>query len=481
MHLSLLTAQFLDSDTERAFRTWNAPAVALHTRIGLLLYGLIFFAFLAIDLVSGFSQEVLLATVLVRVAVLVVGGVVLVRRWPTPQYAETGGIFVYLFVSATIVFVLLAHPVLTRHGASLVVLVGTSVAITGVSLRSALLIELIATPTTWGAWISRASADFLLVDWLLAIALPVVGMILGLVFAYWLNIRTRSGFSLLADEMHVNMALAEARHRAEMARQQLEDTQHSLVEARKMAALGELVAGVAHEINTPLGIIVTASSHIRDRTEELGRALASNAVKKVELGLFVDAAVEAARMVNKQANRIAALVERFKKVAEGGRDEPRRPVVLAHAIRDTLAHFTDLLHEAGHKVEVECTEDLVANVPPEAFSQILIHLLSNSLLHAYAIGESGTIRVAATPKAGNRIALTLSDNGKGIPAENLARIFNPFFTTRRGGKDADDDSGTGLGLHIVYNLVHHGLGGEITAHSTLGQGAAFTVTFPTHL
>ncbi len=255
------------------------------------------------------------------------------------------------------------------------------------------------------------------------------------------------------------------------AMEALKTTQTRLVQSEKMAALGELVAGIAHEINTPVGVALTAASHLEKRTGQFNAEFKDGALKKSSLEAFVTTAGESSRMLLSNLQRASELVQSFKKVAVDQSSEALRPFPLRDYVGEVLLSLRPKLKRLKHTIHVEAPEDLEVNSYPGAFSQVVTNFIMNSIVHAYEDDEAGAIRMTFT-RNGGELLFVYSDDGKGIPAENLVRIFDPFFTTKRGR------GGSGLGLHLVFNLVTTTLGGTIDAESTPGQGTQFTVRMP---
>jgi signal transduction histidine kinase len=278
-----------------------------------------------------------------------------------------------------------------------------------------------------------------------------------------------------AERSRENEALLlEVERRAESVRMTLDDlrrTQDHLVEARKMAALGQLVAGVAHEINTPVGICVTAASHLREKTEEIHERLASGELKKSQLTAYLETAEEAGCLLLSNLTRAADLIRSFKDVAADQTSETRRRIHLRQYLEAILFSLRPRLKRTPHAVIVDCPDDLEMESYPGAIAQVLTNLVINSLTHAFPNGTAGHIRISARAVDGD-VEVRHEDDGMGIPEDHLERIFEPFFTTRLGS------GGTGLGLHIVYNLVTRRLGGCVTCDSKPGRGTSFIIRVP---
>ena len=264
---------------------------------------------------------------------------------------------------------------------------------------------------------------------------------------------------------------ARSNHELAEALARLREAQMQLVQAEKMASLGALVAGVAHEINTPVGVGVTAASTLQARATELRAAYESEALRRSDLDRFVTLAEESSQIILRNLQRAADLIHSFKHVAVDQSSGERRSFKLRGYIDEILLSLRPKLKRTAHVVEVDCPEDLVVDSYPGAIAQVVTNLVTNSLLHAFDETAAGHIRIAVRRDV-EHVELTYSDDGRGIPAEHLPRIFDPFFTTRRG------TGGTGLGLHIVYNLVTQRLGGSIQVASEPGKGTRFTLRLP---
>ncbi|MGQ0799851.1 MAG: two-component regulator propeller domain-containing protein [Pseudomarimonas sp.] len=247
--------------------------------------------------------------------------------------------------------------------------------------------------------------------------------------------------------------------------------QRQLVDSEKMAALGGLVAGVAHAINTPLGISVTAASHLQGETLRLRRQLESGELKRSDLDAYESTARESSELILRNLQRADKLVKSFKQVAVDQSSEARRHIVLALYIDEILTSLRPALKRARHRIIVDCPPDLGFVTLPGAIYQVLANLVMNTLVHAFAPDEPGEIRIEASLKA-THVLLTYADNGCGMTEESRLRIFEPFYTTRRG------QGGSGLGMHIVFNLVTQGLGGTIECDSAPGQGVYFSIQIP---
>ncbi len=251
-------------------------------------------------------------------------------------------------------------------------------------------------------------------------------------------------------------------------------TQTQLVESEKLASLGGLVAGVAHEINTPIGVCVTAASFLGDVIKQLRAELDGQAPRADKVQGALHGIADASDMLQRNLARAAELIRSFKQVAVDRSSNLRRRFYLRAFLDELLASLRPETRQTKHEITVVCDESLELDTLPGALSQVLTNLLQNTLIHAYAPGDVGQIRIEASVR-GERLELHFSDDGHGIEPEHLGQIFEPFFTTRRG------QGGTGLGLSVVYNLVKQALRGQIQVSSTPGEGTIFAVDIPLEL
>lgn len=251
----------------------------------------------------------------------------------------------------------------------------------------------------------------------------------------------------------------------------LNKTQNQLVESEKMASLGDLVAGVAHEINTPVGIGVTAASHLEQESKRFYDLYKKGDLSKSKFESFIELVNESSKMILSNMIRAARLIQSFKKVAVDQSSDEKRTFNVAEYIQEVLLSINSKFKHTKHTVNVICVEDIMLNSYPGVFSQIITNLCLNSLQHGFEGIEEGTISIEIKHAKG-KVFILFSDNGVGISPDVLKRIFDPFFTTKRG------QGGSGLGMNIVYNLVKQTLKGTITCASTLGKGVSFIITIP---
>lgn len=261
-----------------------------------------------------------------------------------------------------------------------------------------------------------------------------------------------------------NAALAEALH-------QLEEAQSEMVRQEKLASLGRLVAGVAHEINTPLGICVTATSHLVQELKLTREELANGEMTEDSLNQFLEIVDQSLRIMTTNTQRAAALVRSFKQVAVDQSSGDIRSFMLRSYLDEVLLSLQPKLKGRPVKVEVDCPADLRLDSFPGAVSQIVTNMVVNSLVHGFEHEQAGKIRIGARAD-GEDVVFDYSDDGMGMDQDTLSKLFDPFFTTKRG------TGGSGLGAHILYNLVTGALGGTVRVESAPGQGLRYHLRFP---
>ena len=268
-------------------------------------------------------------------------------------------------------------------------------------------------------------------------------------------------------------ALRSSKEKAEGALLELRAAQQNLIDAERLAALGGLVAGVAHEVNNPIGISLTVASSFARRSEMFEAELKSNGqLRRSQLDEFVRSSRDAAQQLVANLHRAGELIQSFKQVAVDRSHAERRQFDLSESTDQIIASLRPILKKATIAVTVEVPEGLTIDGYPGSYGQILTNLFLNAATHAFAGGRSGTIAISAKPRGPEDVEIIFADNGAGMTPEVQRQAFDPFFTTRR------NDGGTGLGLHIVYNLVTQQLGGRMMLDSRLGQGTTFRIMMP---
>jgi signal transduction histidine kinase len=267
--------------------------------------------------------------------------------------------------------------------------------------------------------------------------------------------------------------LRASKEKAENALHELNAAQQNLIDAERLAALGGLVAGVAHEVNNPIGISLTVASSFARRTEAFEAELKTgNGLRRSQLDEFVRTSRDAAQQLVGNLHRAGELIQSFKQVAVDRSHAERRLFSLGEATDQIIASLRPALKKAAIALSVEVPENLVIDGYPGSYGQILTNLFLNAANHAFPAGRSGTITVSAKPRGNDDVELIFADNGVGMTPDVQRQAFDPFFTTRR------NEGGTGLGLHIVYNLVTQQLGGRMMLDSRPGQGTTFRIIMP---
>jgi signal transduction histidine kinase len=253
---------------------------------------------------------------------------------------------------------------------------------------------------------------------------------------------------------------------------QLQEAQSELVRQEKLASLGQMVAGVAHEINTPLGICVTATSHLVQELKLTKEELAAGEMTEESLNTFFDVVDQSLRIMTTNTQRAANLVRSFKQVAVDQSSDNIRNFNLCKYVGEILLSLQPKLKGRPVKVQVDCPSDLEVDSFPGAVSQILTNMVVNSLVHGFERDQPGNITIRARIEEDDMVAFEYGDDGAGMDADTLAKLFDPFFTTKRGS------GGSGLGGHILYNLVTGVLGGSLRVESSPGKGLQYFVRFP---
>jgi two-component system, NtrC family, sensor kinase len=289
-------------------------------------------------------------------------------------------------------------------------------------------------------------------------------------------------FSLIANHVSVALqglqsmdrlerAVHERTERLEQQNAALLEAQSELVRQEKLASLGRLVAGVAHEINTPLGICVTATSHLVQELKLTREELEAGELTEESLATFFDVVDQSLRIMTTNTQRAAALVRSFKQVAVDQSSDDLRTFNLLAYLNEVLLSLQPKLKGRPVTVDLQCPADLVLDSFPGAVSQIVTNMVVNSLVHGYERDQKGTIRIHVA-QDGDMVSFDYADDGAGMDEDTLSKLFDPFFTTKRG------NGGSGLGAHILYNLATGALGGTVRAESEPGKGLRYHLRFP---
>jgi signal transduction histidine kinase len=253
--------------------------------------------------------------------------------------------------------------------------------------------------------------------------------------------------------------------------EKLKATQHTLIENEKLASLGAMVAGISHELNTPLGNIQVVNSTVKEQTSRFAKALASGDVRRSALDAHVQSAFEASELIEISTRKAIELISNFKRVSVDQTSEQRRQFDLAEVVQSDLSALAPRLQRCNLKVQVDIPSGIRCDSYPGPLGQIIANLMINTTVHAYAPEQGGTVHIHADID-GPGIRLTVSDNGKGMDSTVLAHVFDPFFTTQLG------KGGSGLGLSISKRIATNVLGGDLLVTSVPNEGARITICFP---
>lgn len=266
--------------------------------------------------------------------------------------------------------------------------------------------------------------------------------------------------------------MRKARDAAESALRNLRETQNSLIEAEKLAALGRLVAGVAHEVNNPVGIGLTVASSLERKVARFAEEVARGDLRRSSLNDFIEANRDAASQLVANLNRAAELIQSFKQVAADRNYSDQRVFDLADLTEQVVMSLKPGLRKQKLTLSVDCKPGLTMNSYPGPYGQVVTNLLLNAAAHAFPAGSGGAVEIKVQESGADHVEILFSDNGVGMTPDVRRRAFDPFFTTRR------DQGGTGLGLHIVYSIVTSRLGGRLHLHSELGEGTRIQIILP---
>ena len=276
----------------------------------------------------------------------------------------------------------------------------------------------------------------------------------------------------IGERKRVEREMCEARDAAEAALRNLRETQNSLIEAEKLAALGRLVAGVAHEVNNPVGISLTVASSLERKTALFAAEVERGDLRRSSLTDFIDASRDASSQLVANLNRAAELIASFKQVAADRNYSDQRTFDLGDLTEQVMMSLRPGLRKHRLTFTVDCDPNLVMNSYPGPYGQVLTNLFLNAVSHAFPDGKGGTVDIKARAAGKDHVEIIFADDGCGMSLDVRRRAFDPFFTTRR------DQGGTGLGLHIVYSIVTNRLGGRLDLDSEPGRGTRIHMVLP---
>jgi PAS domain S-box-containing protein len=276
----------------------------------------------------------------------------------------------------------------------------------------------------------------------------------------------------IGERKRGELEMREAKDAAEAALRNLRETQNSLIEAEKLAALGRLVAGVAHEVNNPVGISLTVASSLERKTALFAAEVARGDLRRSSLTDFLGAARDASGQLVANLNRAAELITSFKQVAADRNYSDQREFDLGDLTEQVVLSLRPGLRKHRLTLSVDCEPNLAMNSYPGPYGQVLTNLFLNSVAHAFPDGRAGTVDIKVRAAGPDYVEIIFADDGCGMSLDVRRRAFDPFFTTRR------DQGGTGLGLHIVYSIVTNRLGGRLDLDSEPGRGTRVHMVLP---
>ncbi|TMP38843.1 hypothetical protein CWB96_09635 [Pseudoalteromonas citrea] len=261
----------------------------------------------------------------------------------------------------------------------------------------------------------------------------------------------------------------------EQSLEDLKRAQGQLIESEKLASLGGLVAGVAHEINTPVGLSLTGISHFEHMVEDIDKLFQAGELEEDDFSRFTKDSRELAKTIHVSLARAANLVKSFKQVAVDQSSEEIREFDILEYLEETMTSMNSQLKQSNVNFEVVCNEQILMMTSyPGSWAQIFTNLIQNTLIHAYDKDQTGQVTLTFAKRA-DSLVLEFKDDGKGMSTQTIEKIFDPFFTTNRA------NGGSGLGMNIIYNIVTQKLSGTITVESEVGQGSSFYITAPIKL
>jgi PAS domain S-box-containing protein len=276
----------------------------------------------------------------------------------------------------------------------------------------------------------------------------------------------------IGERKRGELEMRKAKDAAEAALRNLRETQNSLIEAEKLAALGRLVAGVAHEVNNPVGISLTVASSLERKSTNFAAEVARGDLRRSSLNEFLETTRDASAQLVANLNRAAELIQSFKQVAADRNYSDQRSFDLGDLTEQVVMSLRPGLRKHHLTLNVDCQPNLTMNSYPGPYGQVLTNLFLNAVAHAFPDGRPGAVDIKVRESGRDNVEIIFSDNGCGMSLDVRRRAFDPFFTTRR------DQGGTGLGLHIVYSIVTNRLGGRLELDSEPGEGTRIQIILP---
>ena len=276
----------------------------------------------------------------------------------------------------------------------------------------------------------------------------------------------------IGERKRGELEMRKAKDAAEAALRNLRETQNSLIEAEKLAALGRLVAGVAHEVNNPVGISLTVASSLERKTAMFTAEVERGDLRRSRLTEFLETSRDASSQLVANLNRAAELIQSFKQVAADRNYSDQRSFDLGDLTEQVVMSLRPGLRKHHLTLNVDCQPNLTMNSYPGPYGQVLTNLFLNAVAHAFPDGRAGAVDIVVRESSNDNVEILFSDDGCGMSLDVRRRAFDPFFTTRR------DQGGTGLGLHIVYSIVTNRLGGRLNLESEPGKGTRIQIILP---
>lgn len=262
-----------------------------------------------------------------------------------------------------------------------------------------------------------------------------------------------------------------AKNRLKKTLSELNQTQEVLIQSEKMAALGGLVAGISHEINTPVGIGVTAISHLEDKLGDIKKKYDCQTMDRGDLESFFNIVTESSNIIAVNLKRASVLINSFKQIAVDQSNDDMREFDLEEYIQEIILSLKPNLKKNSVEITLSMASSITMLSYPGSIAQVITNLIMNSLIHAFPGRQEKYINIEISENDEN-ILLKFTDNGVGMTSETTEKIFDPFFTTRRG------QGGSGLGLHLVFNIINKILQGKISCTSAVGEGTEFEILIP---
>ncbi|MFZ6820047.1 sensor histidine kinase [Undibacterium sp. Ji22W] len=309
----------------------------------------------------------------------------------------------------------------------------------------------------------------------------------GGVIGFRLDISERKRAEQLLAETEMRM-MAELEHKVderthdlqlanqhlEQALENLRGAQRQLVQSEKLASLGFLVAGVAHEINTPIGNALLVGTSLREEIDQFDQQVKQKLTRNL-LDKHIDFIIRGSDVLVSNLKRSAQLVQGFKQLALDRATEQQRNFVLVEVIDEVMLAMAPILKRTPFKLNIVVPDDLQMHSYPGPLTQIIVNFINNALVHAFEGKSVGQMCLSAQVLADDQVEILFSDDGSGMPEEVANHVFDPFFTTKLG------QGGNGLGMHIAYNITTQLLGGKITVETALGKGTCWRLLVPRKL